>query len=73
MVQARTGNPQAAYAAIGNLKPVHGVALHAILVLPALAWLLGRTGWSERRRVRWVATAIAGYAVLIAVVAVVVK
>jgi hypothetical protein len=42
VVQARTGDPQAACAAIGTLSPVHAVAMPAILVLPALAWLLGR-------------------------------
>ncbi|GAA1209455.1 hypothetical protein [Pseudonocardia alaniniphila] len=68
--EARTGNAQLAYSAISTLKPVHGVALHAILVLPALAWALGRTSWSERRRVRAVAAAAVAYATMVVVVAI---
>ncbi|WP_433298759.1 hypothetical protein ACQPZQ_21875 [Pseudonocardia sp. CA-142604] len=70
VTEARTGNAQLAYSAISTLKPVHGVALHAIAVLPALAWALGRTSWSERRRVRAVAAAAVAYAIMVAVVAV---
>jgi len=70
VVQARTGSPQVAYTTAGALKPLHAVAMHAILVLPALAWLLRFTGWSERRRVRLVWLAIAAYTVLTAVVAI---
>ena len=33
-------------------------SLHGVLVLAALAWLLGRTGWSESRRTRLLAVAI---------------
>jgi hypothetical protein len=70
VAEARTGDPQLAYSAISTLKPVHGVALHAILVLPALAWGLGRAGWSERGRVRGVAAAAVAYAALVVAVAV---
>jgi hypothetical protein len=35
------------------------MSLHRILVLPSLAWLLGRTGWSESRRTRAMAIAAA--------------
>jgi hypothetical protein len=56
------GNPQAAYATGGVWKPTHAVAMHAILVLPALAWLLSFTNWSERRRRRVVLVGAAGYA-----------
>jgi hypothetical protein len=59
------GHQQLAYQLGGFLKPVHAVSLHGILVLPALAWLLGRTGWDEARRTRVVALAVAGYAVAI--------
>jgi hypothetical protein len=55
------GDPQAAYATGGVLKPTHAVALHAILVLPALAWLLSFTNWSEERKLRLIAVAAAGY------------
>jgi hypothetical protein len=41
------------------------VSLHGVLVLPAVAWLLERTGWDESRRTRIVALAVACYAVAI--------
>src|SRR5438093_2182892 len=50
MLLVFAGNPQAAYATGGTLKPTHGVTMHGILVLPALAWLLSFARWSERRR-----------------------
>ncbi|MFI9010279.1 hypothetical protein ACIGNX_23900 [Actinosynnema sp. NPDC053489] len=53
----------------GSWKLSHGVAMHGVLLLPALAWALGRTGWSERRRVRTVALASTGYCALIAAAA----
>jgi hypothetical protein len=40
MVLVKTGHQQAAYTAADALKPVHAVTMHAVLVLPALAWLL---------------------------------
>jgi hypothetical protein len=61
-----TGHQQLAYEVGGFLKPVHGVSLHGVLVLPAVAWLVARTGWSETRRTRVVAVAAAFYAVAIA-------
>jgi len=61
-----TGHQQLAYQLGGFLKPVHGVSLHGVLVLPALAWLLGRTGWSEARRTRVVALAGSGYGIAVA-------
>jgi hypothetical protein len=54
------GDPQAAYATGGALKPTHAAAMHAILVLPLLAWLLSFTDWSERRRVGVVLLGTAG-------------
>jgi hypothetical protein len=42
--------------------------MHAILVLPLLAWLLSFADWSERRRVGVVLLGAAGYAVLAGVV-----
>ncbi|GAA1634605.1 hypothetical protein GCM10009828_073080 [Actinoplanes couchii] len=38
----RTVSPEVAYETAGALKPVHGVALHAVLVLPLLAVALRR-------------------------------
>ena len=40
------------------------MTLHAVLVLPGLAWLLGRRPWEEDRRVRVVRAAVASYAVV---------
>jgi hypothetical protein len=64
------GDPQAAYFTGGHLKPTHAVTMHAILALPALAWLLSFADWSEQRRLRVVLVAAAGYLVLVGVVAV---
>jgi hypothetical protein len=55
------GDSQAAYVTGGVLKPTHAVALHAVLVLPALAWLLSLTNWSEEGKLRLVAVGAAGY------------
>lgn len=71
VVQVQTGNPDGAYTTAGALKPLHAVTMHAILVLPGLAWLLNFTGWPEDRRLRLVQAAGAGYLVLIAVAAVI--
>jgi hypothetical protein len=51
----------------GVMKVPHAVAMHAIQVLPALAWLLSFTGLAERRRVGLVWAATAGYGALVAV------
>lgn len=53
VVDTRTGHQQAAYHSTGMLKPLHGVTLHAVLVLPALAWAVSRTRWpaATQRRV----------------------
>jgi hypothetical protein len=63
MVLVFAGDPQAAYATGGSLKLTHAVTMHAILVLPLLAWLLSFTDWSERRQLRIVLLATVGYAV----------
>jgi hypothetical protein len=60
------GHQQQAYHDLGFLKPVHGVSLNGVLVLPALAWLSSRTAWDEARRTRVVAIAAAGYGLAIA-------
>jgi hypothetical protein len=67
-VLIRSGDRQAAYDTAGSLKPVHGMTLHAILVLPALAVLLTLLGWNERRRHRAVviATGLYVFATLVA-------
>lgn len=66
VVLARTGHQEAAYHSTAPLKPLHGVSLHAVLVLPALAWLLSRTSWSETVRLRTVALAVGCYALAVA-------
>ncbi|WP_031165614.1 hypothetical protein [Streptomyces durhamensis] len=66
VVLTRTGHQEAAYHSTAPLKPLHGVSLHAVLVLPALAWLLSRSPWSERTRRRIVATAAGCYAAAVA-------
>jgi hypothetical protein len=64
------GDPQAAYATGGTLKPTHAVAMHAILILPVLAWVLSLTDWNERRQIRVLFLATAGYTLFGGVVAI---
>ena len=66
---ARGGNPEAAYATGGALKPTHGALMHGVLLLPLFAWLLTFTDWSERRRVAAVAIASCAYVGIAAAVA----
>jgi hypothetical protein len=66
-----TEGHEVAYAIAGTWKLAHGVAMHGVLLLPLLAWLLTFTPWHEQRRTRIVATASALYVVAIAVAAVV--
>jgi hypothetical protein len=69
MVIARAGaGVPAAFAFTGGLKPGHAVAMHGVLVLPALAWLLSFADRPERVRLGVVRLASAGYALLVAVV-----
>jgi hypothetical protein len=63
MTRVLGGDQQDAYAAGARLKPVHGATMHAVLVLPALAFLLARADLSERRRVQVVWAAIGLYAI----------
>jgi hypothetical protein len=70
MMLVFAGDPQAAYSTGGALKPTHAVMMHAILMLPVLAWLLSFVNWTEQRRLGVVLLAAAGYAVLAGVVAV---
>jgi hypothetical protein len=66
VVLTRTGHQEAAYHSTAPLKPLHGVSLHAVLVLPALARLLSRTSWSEAVRRRIVAAGVGCYAAAVA-------
>jgi hypothetical protein len=70
MMLVFAGEPAAAYATGGALKPTHAVTMHAILVLPLLAWLLSFADWSERRRLHVVLLASAAYLVLASIIAI---
>ncbi len=61
VARARGDAADRVYAVTGFLKDVHGVTLHGVLVLPALAWLLAHTSLPERSRVRVVGVAVAAY------------
>jgi hypothetical protein len=67
-VAARGPDPSLAYTTAGFLKPAHAVTMHAILVIPALAWLLTFTRWGENHQTNIVRLGIVGYTVLSAVV-----
>ncbi|MFB9476169.1 hypothetical protein ACFFR3_42305 [Nonomuraea salmonea] len=55
------------YGQAGAMKYAHAVPMHAIQVLPGLAWLMGFGRWSGRARLLAISAAIAGYASLFAV------
>ena len=54
----------------GNMKVPHAVTLHAIQVLPLLAWLLFFTKWNESRRTKITLVAAVGYMGLAVVIAI---
>jgi hypothetical protein len=56
-----TDGATAAYDGAGALKPAHAVPMHAVLVLPLIAWLFSFHDRPEAWRVRWTAAACAGY------------
>jgi hypothetical protein len=70
MMLVFAGNPAAAYATGGALKPTHAITMHGILVLPLLAWLLSFADWSERDRLRVVLLVSTAYLVLASVIAI---
>jgi hypothetical protein len=55
------------FGAAGVMKVPHAVAMHAIQVLPALAWLLSFADLEEPRRVGLVRVAASGYGLLVLV------
>ncbi|MEV4258906.1 hypothetical protein AB0J52_37590, partial [Spirillospora sp. NPDC049652] len=68
VVLVQQGHQQDAYHVIGALKPAHAVLMHAVLVLPALAWLLSLTARPEASRTRVIAGVALAYGVAAAVV-----
>jgi hypothetical protein len=62
----KSGHRAEAYDTAGFLKSFHAVTLHAVVVLPLLAWWLASTDRSESRRTSIVATATVGYVVVAA-------
>jgi hypothetical protein len=60
-VVRRAEGADAAYAAAGFLKSLHGVTLHAVLILPAVAVLLGRSSLAPVTRHLIVAAASTAY------------
>lgn len=65
---ARGADPSVAYTTAGFLKPAHAVTMHAILIVPALAWLLTFTRWSENQQLQIIRLSIVGYSILSIVV-----
>jgi hypothetical protein len=51
----------------GILKSPHGIAMHAIQVLPLLVWLAQVAGWTERQLMPAIASGIVGYSALLGV------
>jgi len=68
MILVFRGEPQEAYANGGILKPTHAVTMHGVLLLPALAWILSFTNFSERHRLHVVRLATCGYMLIVAIV-----
>jgi hypothetical protein len=58
------GDPQTAYATGGWLKPVHGVLMHGILVLPLLAWATAAAQWTEHAQIRAVRAGVVLYSLV---------
>uniref|UniRef100_UPI000464429A hypothetical protein n=1 Tax=Streptomyces exfoliatus TaxID=1905 RepID=UPI000464429A len=63
------GRAAEAYRSAGFLRPAHAVTMHAVLLLPALAWLLSRTRRPEAERLRLIRLTVAAYGALAALVA----
>ena len=55
------GERTLAYDTAGFLKWFHAISLHAVLVLPALAWLAARTRLDEQRQLRVVTAGVGAY------------
>ncbi|CRK58911.1 hypothetical protein [Alloactinosynnema sp. L-07] len=64
IIALRSADPDLAYTTAGAFKPIHAVAMHGVLVLPGLAWLLGFTCWTDLLRLRVVQLGVVGYALV---------
>ncbi|SDJ10223.1 hypothetical protein SAMN05444157_1744 [Frankineae bacterium MT45] len=62
-----SGHLTLAYNTAGFLKAFHGIALHAILMIPGVAWLLERSQLSPSRRLSVINVVIAAYLIAAAV------
>lgn len=60
--------PAEVYRSAGFLRPAHAVTMHAVLLLPSLAWLLSRTRRPEAERLRLIRITIGAYAAVAALV-----
>jgi|SRR4051794_23955054 hypothetical protein len=60
-VLINAGERTLAYDTAGFLKWFHGITLHAVLVLPALAWFAARTNLDERGQLRVVTAGVGAY------------
>jgi hypothetical protein len=61
------GERTLAYETAGFLTWFHAITLHAVLVLPALAWLLARTRLDADRQLRLVTAGVGAYLLAAAV------
>ncbi|MET0238229.1 MAG: hypothetical protein ABW224_26545 [Kibdelosporangium sp.] len=66
VTEVRSGNALLAYTTAGALKPAHAVPMHAILIMPGMAWLLGKSNLAEDTQYRLTKIASIGYGLLIA-------
>ncbi|GEB55580.1 hypothetical protein [Streptomyces gardneri] len=62
------GRAAEAYRSAGFLRPAHAVTMHAVLLLPSLAWLLSRTRRPEAERLRLIRVTVAAYGAVAALV-----
>ncbi|MFI1650939.1 hypothetical protein ACH4XT_28910 [Streptomyces avidinii] len=62
------GRAAEAYRSAGFLRPAHAVTMHAVLLLPSLAWVLSRTRRPEAERLRLIRVTVAAYGAVAALV-----
>lgn len=62
------GRAADAYRSAGFLRPAHAVTMHAVLLLPSLAWFLSRTRRPEADRLSLIRITVAAYGAVVALV-----